>query len=87
MFLKQKCIRHTVSSGSVTNDYVGVKQIGTTVLLGYSTNHLFPILLPLKQAETHTCYMLSLISYRKYKFISPFFFTLIPTKGDTAGKK
>lgn len=31
--------------------------------------------------------MLSLISYRKYKFISPFFFTLIPTKGDTAGKK
>ena len=54
MFLKQKYIRHTVSSGSVTDDYVGVKQIDTTVLLGCSTNHLFPILLPLKQAETHT---------------------------------
>ena len=54
MFLKQKYIRHTVSSGSMNDDYVGVKQIGTIVLLGCSTNHLFPILVPLKQAEAHT---------------------------------
>lgn len=54
MFLNQKYIRHTVSSGSMNDDYVGVKQIGTIVLLGCSTNHLFPILVPLKQAEAHT---------------------------------
>lgn len=38
----------------MNDDYVGVKQIGTIVLWDAAQIILFPILVPLKQAETHT---------------------------------
>lgn len=46
------------------------------MLLGCDTNHLFPLLVPLP-SSINSYYMFSLVFFRKYKFISALFFTLV----------
>lgn len=86
MFLNQKYIRHTVSSGSMNDDYVGVKQIGTIVLLGCSTNLIPNPCASKTSRNSHIVYAV-LDFLQEIQVHITIFFTLIPTKGDTTGKK